>query len=229
MVGFVWSGAQVHDNEMTLNPQAGICPSQTPEISAYLERRNRFHADVGQTWPGTLNEPTDILDPIAITNDDVVRIRTAARCILGLYDAVSTTLRQLPEESLTKIGIPLPVASIAKAPSPVDDLLLARLDLIYTTTEIKLLDANFDAPGLAVETFEINKLVCRKWKQRDPNNRGRVALLELLHRTMKTAAQFINVSPHHCRIAVCYRRGYSREWPVHERPVLLNVVYKTRT
>ena len=90
-------------------------------------------------------------------------------------------------------------------------MLFARLDFICTDSEIKLLECNFDAPGLLVETFEIGRLACAHMELRDPNADGRTALVKCLLDAVKQVSDFVERPTSECNVVVCSRGCYERD------------------
>ncbi len=179
--------------------------------AAHIKRRQEFYDQYGFEWPGTLNEPTDILEAIPVQHEEFENIRLATRSIKEIYKYVLRHIPHIPEEELVRIGIPRKVVVASRCKSGVDDLALSRLDLIISEDDIKLLECNFDAPGLIVETFEINRLVCKQLHQSNPNELGEAALRKCYLRNIEKACRHIGKPKDRCEIAVCCRGEYSRD------------------
>jgi glutathionylspermidine synthase len=158
-----------------------------------------------------LNEANDLLDPLPLRVLDFDRLKEAARSITGIYRHALKYISFIPEDELIRLGIPTELASLSRYTSAADDLAFCRFDFIYTNEGIKVLDCNFDAPGLIVETFEINRLVCEEMRRGNPNDAGRASLIMGLARTVEKARNFMGMRREDCNVAICYRSDYSRD------------------
>ena len=179
---------------------------------AYIKRRQEFFDQYGYLWPRTLHEPTDILDAIPIKPGDFRRIRNAACAIAEIYRAFLRCLADIPRETLHKIGVPQDIIIASQCRTGVDDLAVGRLDLVVSKSGIKVLEGNWGAPGLIVETFEINRLICEQLNRPNPNQQaGYTALILTFMRNIEIACQYLGKSEVDCNLAVCYRAEYSRD------------------
>jgi glutathionylspermidine synthase len=186
-------------------------PRQVETVSSYRQRRRSFFDLHYQRWPGTLNEAYDILDPHVVDPCLLENIRTAAQAVMCVYRKISILLRELPQDYLKALGLPPEVEHLIRAPTPISDMLFARLDFIKTERGIKLLECNFDTPGLIVETFEINRLACEEIARIDPNADARRALSRFLFRAVKSAAQHLEIPLHELSVRICARKAYTRD------------------
>jgi glutathionylspermidine synthase len=180
-------------------------------LSEYLDRRCVFYSQYGQLWPNTLNEPYDILDSVPISLTKMNNIRQTTSSILKVYKTMARYIKYLSPDDLIRLGVPTELAWLSGCESAVDEVLFSRMDFSVKNKEIKLLEVNFDAPGLAVETFEINNLVCEDAGRQDPNYEARRALGEQMHRAVEQASGSVGKSRDQCLVGVCHRRGYGRD------------------
>ena len=180
-------------------------------LSRYMQRRVQLYQSLEGAWSKTLNRPTDILDAISLSALDVAEIKVAARAVMAIYSELAALLKQLPRSALQRIGIPATLSGLVDTPSSIDDLLLARLDFVATERGLKLLDCNLDAPGLLVETFEINRLVCRELNLVDPNHACRNVLKSVFADAVLSASRFIERPLKKCKIAIVYHQGFCRD------------------
>jgi glutathionylspermidine synthase len=178
---------------------------------SYIKRRQEFFDQYGYLWPRTLHEPTDILDAIPIKPQDFRRIRNAACAIAEIYKSFLRCLADVPRETLHKIGIPPDIIIASQCETGVDDLAVGRLDLVVSKSDIKVLECNWGTPGLIVETFEINRLICEQLNRINPNEAGYIALIRTFLRNIEIACQYLGKSRVECNLAVCYRAEYSRD------------------
>ena len=180
-------------------------------LTEYIQRRDNFYQRLGGAWSRTLNQPTDILEPISVTVDDIAEINAAARGVMAVYSELAILVRQLPRSALERIGIPETLSSLVDTPSLIDDLLFARLDFIVNGDGIKMVDCNLDAPGLIVETFEINKLVCSEMRAANPNQMARQLLSKTLSGAVSSVSRFVGRPVGECNTAVIYGEGFDRD------------------
>jgi glutathionylspermidine synthase len=185
--------------------------SASDAIFRYRERRQRFFDLYRRRWPGTLNEPFDILDPRPVQRGDMEDIRRAARAVVGLYQQISYILRKIPKAHFYNLGLPEEAAFLAGIGAPINDLLLARLDFVQSKQGPKLLECNFDTPGLIVETFAINRLACKEIGATDPNASARGALSQCLHQAVESSAKHLAKPISECRVRICARSQYARD------------------
>ena len=78
-------------------------------------------------------------------------------------------MRQLDDETLLQLGFPpesLPFIRLQTIPF---ESVIARLDLVVTEEEVKLLEVNADTPTFIKETFFVNGKVCEAFGVDDPN------------------------------------------------------------
>jgi glutathionylspermidine synthase len=178
---------------------------------SYIKRRQEFFDQYGYLWSRTLHEPTDILDAIPIKPEEFRRIRNAACAISEIYRSFLRCLAEVPRDELHRIGVPPDIIIASQCETGVDDLAIGRLDLVVSKSCIKLIECNWGVPGLIVETFEINRLICKQLNRRNPNDIGYIALIEVFIRNIEIACQYLGKSRIECNIAVVYRAEYSRD------------------
>lgn len=155
------------------------------ETWRYRRAREAFFARHGASFPGTLADPFDILAPYPLPRAEVLALTRAAAGLASVYTRVAVLLRSLPDEALLEIGLPPETLTVARSSVPrLADIVVGRFDLARTPGGYKLLELNADAPGLLVETFSLNRIVCEDAGQPDPNAGAEQALTEaLLHAT----------------------------------------------
>lgn len=184
---------------------------QSGTLADYLHRRERFFVDHGQRYRGTLNEPWDILDPISLSNTELERLHSLAVSTISVYRKIEDYLRRCPEELLVEIGIPDAVASAVRPASSLPATLLARLDVASTSDGYKVLECNFDSPGLVVETFALNGIVCADTGHRDPNEAGSKAFESHLGGALDSVAAHLGRRTVDLTVRVCAREGFTRD------------------
>src|SRR5262249_47594008 len=145
------------------------------ELEAYLDRRVQFAERHRSRWPGTIVEPYDLLEPHPIGRKELVAIGRATRGVCHIYRRTAQLLRSMPHGVYESLGIPPETIILSRALLPASDLLYTRLDLVSTREGYRLLECNFDAPGLLVETFSVNGLACDSLGRPDPNRRAKLA------------------------------------------------------
>ena len=186
-------------------------PQQRPELETYLDRRMRFARRHRGRWPGTIVEPYDLLEPHPIGQKDLVAIGRATRGVCHIYRRTAQLLMSMPYNVYESLGIPPETITLSQALLPARDLLYARLDLVPSQEGYRLLECNFDVPGLLVETFSINELACDLLCRPNPNRRAKLAFEAQLSNELRASATYLGKSLEDCVTVVCSRRAYTRD------------------
>src|SRR5262245_59249306 len=120
----------------------------------------------------------------------------------------------MPYNVYESLGIPPETIALSQASLPACDLLYARLDLVPGHEGYRLLECNFDVPGLLVETFSINQVACDSIGRPNPNRRAKLAFEAQLAHELRASARYLGKSLEDCVTVVCSRREYTRDGDV---------------
>ncbi|HJY79864.1 MAG TPA: glutathionylspermidine synthase family protein [Candidatus Binatia bacterium] len=179
----------------------------------YRQARQDFFARYGALWPGTVADPYDILEPIALPRAEIALLLQSAACLAAIYQRTAPLLRTLSDEALLELGLPPATLKVVRCILPgVADTVVGRFDLARTLDGYKLLEFNADTPGLVVETFSVNHTVCQEAGKVDPNEGGEQILSEALRDAVRAGLKYVGTGEQQrANIVVTACGRYSRD------------------
>jgi glutathionylspermidine synthase len=161
-------------------------------VAEYRRAREDFFARHGARWPGTLTDPFDILAPYPLDSDEIEQIRTATAALFRVYQGAASFIGELPDDALFRLGIPKRLLRAIRTSIPgLADCVWGRFDFARTAQGYRMLEFNVDVPGLVVEAFSINSVVCRDCGREDPNAGAEALLQATLLREVSVASRWI--------------------------------------
>ena len=166
-----------------------------PRLLEYRCLRQKFFAEHGHRWPGTLADPFDILDASPVGRSEIDEILEASTALSAIYKSAAELLRCLPDDALLDMGVPGFLLPAARSVIPgMPDCVIGRLDLARTKHGYKMLELNSDAPGLLVEAFSVNAEVCREIGHLDPNRSCERMVADALLDAVRAGVKYVGKS-----------------------------------
>lgn len=182
-------------------------------VREYRTARENFFARHAAFWPGTIDDPFDILEPYELPATDISELVQAAEAAAALYDRIATLLRTVPNDALLEMGVPPTLLNVVRCVIPgMAHAVLGRLDLVRTNGGYKLLEFNADTPGLLLETFSVNTKVCEEAQRSDPNAGGEAILARTVLDAIRTGLEYVGkVSTEAANIVFTFSRSCRRD------------------
>ena len=134
-----------------------------------MENRQDFYNKIPGFWHDLYNSEYALFDAKQEKQETIDQIRTASGRIARIFYKTSSLLRQLDNETLLQLGYPAATVPYLRFKDISFESIIARLDLVVTEHEIKLLEFNSDTPTFIKECFYVNDYVCRHWQLPNPN------------------------------------------------------------
>lgn len=132
-------------------------------------KRQSFYQTIPDFWHDLYDSEYALFDVKKENKEEINRIRTASERISRIFFKTSSLLRQLDDETLLQLGFPTAILPYIRFKSISYESIIARLDLVVTEEDIKLLEFNSDTPTFIKETFHVNEHICRNWNLQNPN------------------------------------------------------------
>lgn len=176
-------------------------------------RREAFYRKHAHHWPGTLLDPFDLLSPLPIDELSLRQATGAGQAISAIYSRLMSLLQGADIPDLLELGLPNEAIEFFKVRTPnFDPPVIGRIDLALTPQGYKMLEFNFDAPGLLVECFSMNGFACRHESLPDVNELGEQKLFAGLAAAIRSKLSWINKSEtDELNVAVCAEQTYVRD------------------
>jgi len=156
-------------------------------MNTFRQERQRFFEGIDGFWHDLFDTEYALWDVKKESPAKIKRIRQAAERIGHILFKTAPLLRQLDEETLLQLGFPKPALSFIKQQTLPFESVIARLDLVVTDEEVKLLEVNSDTPTFIKETFFVNGRVCRAFGLENPNEACEEKLREAVQLAVKMA------------------------------------------
>jgi len=187
-------------------------PAMDARTWRYRRAREAFFARHGARFLGTLADPFDILAPYPLPRAEILALTRAAASLASVYKRVAVLLRSLPDEALLDLGLPPETLAVARSSMPgLADIVIGRFDLARTQAGYKLLELNADSPGLLVETFSLNRIVCEHAGRPDPNEGAEQALTEALVHAIRAALDYLGKDRQSGHVVVTAAGNFDRD------------------
>lgn len=182
-------------------------------VREYRTARENFFARHAVFWPGTIDDPFDILEPYELPATDISELVEAAAAAAALYDRVATLLRTVPNDALLEMGVSPTLLNVVRCVIPgMAHAVVGRLDWVRTNGGYKLLEFNADTPGLLVETFSVNTKVCQEARRPDPNAGGEAILAGTVLDAIRTGLEYVGkVCAEDANIVFTFSRSCRRD------------------
>lgn len=156
-------------------------------MNIHREERKWFYERINGFWHDLYGMEYALWDVKKETSETVKRIRSATERIGHIVYKTAPLLRQLDDETLLQLGFPLESLQFIRLHTISFESVIARLDLVVTEKEVKLLEINADTPTFIKETFFVNGEVCKARGLHNPNEGCEQRLREAVQEAVKSA------------------------------------------
>ncbi|MEH6947213.1 glutathionylspermidine synthase family protein [Bacillus sp. JJ634] len=160
-------------------------------MSTFHDERKQFYEQIDGFWSDLYGMEYALWDVKKETSETIRRIRTAAERIGHIFYKTAPLLRNLDDETFLQLGFPPESFTYIRLQTLPFESVIARLDLVVTEQDVKLLEMNADTPTFIMETFNINEKVCKAFQLKDPNEACEDKLREALQKAIKAAVRFL--------------------------------------
>jgi glutathionylspermidine synthase len=138
-------------------------------MDTFQLERQQFYAKLNGFWHDLFGEEYALWDVKKDSPETIYRIREATNRIGQVLFKTAPLLRQLEDDTLLQLGFPEETINFIRIqPIPYESV-IARLDLVVTDEEIKLLEVNADTPTFIKECFAVNGSLCDEFRLQNPN------------------------------------------------------------
>lgn len=140
------------------------------KMSTFRHERQQFFEQIEGFWHDLFGTEYALWDVKTEKPTNVKRIRQATERIGHILVKTAPLLRQLDDETLLQLGFPFESLTFIRLQTIAFESVIARLDLVVTADNVKLLEVNADTPTFIKETFFVNGAVCKEFGLDDPNS-----------------------------------------------------------
>ena len=159
------------------------------------EQRQNFYRKITDFWHDLYESEYALFDVKKENEETIHRIRTATERITRIFLKTSSLLRQLDDKTLLQLGFPDATLHFIRFKNISPESIIARLDLVVTKDEIKLLELNSDTPTFIKECFYVNEYVCRHWQLSNPNAGMEKQLAQAIREAVKQSLSSLDYMP----------------------------------
>ncbi|MFC3886201.1 glutathionylspermidine synthase family protein [Bacillus songklensis] len=156
-------------------------------MKTYQQKRQHFYHHIPNFWHDLYGMEYALFDVKEETAEHIQRIRRAVQRIGHLFYKTAPLLRQLDDETLLQLGFPVESLTYVRFQTPVNESVIARLDLVVIEDGVKLLELNADTPTFIKETFFVNGKVCKAFDMKNPNEGCETTLRAAIREAIKYA------------------------------------------
>lgn len=161
-----------------------------------MANRDSFYEKLPSFWDRLYGEEYALYDCLPVEQQDITTIREATEDTYRIYKKFNLMLRQVPDETLIDLGFSnkaLPFLRMSILPY---ETVIGRFDFIHTKEGLKMIEFNSDTPTFIRELFEVNGLVCKEFKMKDPNEGEVDYLAKALRNSIFHCAKQLGVKGH---------------------------------
>jgi glutathionylspermidine synthase len=138
-------------------------------MDTFQLERQQFYTKINGFWHDLFGKEYALWDVKKDSQETIDRIREATDRIGQVLFKTAPLLRQLEDDTLLQLGFPEETINFIRIqPIPYESV-IARLDLVVTGEEIKLLEVNADTPTFIKECFAVNGSLCDEFRLQNPN------------------------------------------------------------
>lgn len=163
-------------------------------MESFCTIRQRFYQQLEGFWHDLYDTEYALFDIKVDTAETIQRIRQATECIGKIFFKTAPLLRQLDDTTLEDLGFPPETYHFIRLQVLPVESVIARLDLVVTDKDVKLLEMNADTPTFIKEAFYVNGKVCSALGQRNPNLDCEKQLQKAIKKAILSSAQSLKIS-----------------------------------
>lgn len=156
------------------------------------KERQEFYNQIDGFWHDLYNTEYALWDIKLESKQNIQRIRHATERIGQILFKTANLLRILDHQTLLQLGFPKETLSFLRLQTLPIETVIARMDLVVTEKDIKLLEFNSDTPTFIKETFFVNGELCKAFGVRNPNEGYELKLQQAIRRAINDAARQLN-------------------------------------
>ncbi|MCQ6275668.1 glutathionylspermidine synthase family protein [Bacillus sp. V3B] len=158
-------------------------------MNHFRHDRQQFFKQIEGFWHDLFGIEYALWDVKIEPLTNVKRIRQATEIIGHILLKTAPLLRQLDDETLLQLGFPSGSLTFIRLQTiPSFESVIARLDLVVTKEDVKLLEVNSDTPTFIKEAFSVNGAVCKEFGWNNPNEGCEQKLRKAVQEAVHTAA-----------------------------------------
>ncbi|MGE7915084.1 glutathionylspermidine synthase family protein [Lysinibacillus xylanilyticus] len=139
-------------------------------MNRFRENRQQFFSQIKDFWHDIYGMEYALFDIKRESAETINKIRQATEQIGHIFYKSAPLLRMLDNETLLRLGFPTETHSFIRLQTLPVESVIARLDLVVTEEQVKLLEINADTPTFIKETFFVNGKVCEQFELKNPND-----------------------------------------------------------
>ncbi|WP_223553077.1 MULTISPECIES: glutathionylspermidine synthase family protein [Lysinibacillus] len=139
-------------------------------MNRFRENRQQFFSQIKDFWHDIYGMEYALFDIKRENTETINKIRQATEQIGHIFYKSAPLLRMLDDETLLRLGFPTETHSFIRLQTLPVESVIARLDLVVTDEQVKLLEINADTPTFIKETFFVNGKVCEQFELKNPND-----------------------------------------------------------
>ena len=156
-------------------------------MDTFQLERQQFYTKINGFWHDLFGEEYALWDVKKDSHKTIDRIRVATDIIGQVLFKTAPLLRQLDDDTLEQLGFQEETINFIRIqPIPYESV-IARLDLVVTDEDIKLLEVNADTPTFIKECFAVNGSICHEFGLQNPNEGCENALREALREAINAS------------------------------------------
>lgn len=160
-------------------------------MSHFSKERQRFYRQIENFWHDLYSKEYALWDVKVESYETIWRIRQATERIGYIFFKTANVLRQLDDATLLQLGYPPETVSFIRLQTLPIESVIARLDLVVTEDELKLLEFNSDTPTFIKESFFVNSKICEVFGLDDPNEGCEVQLKKAIEESLSAITRTI--------------------------------------
>lgn len=139
-------------------------------MNQFRENRQQFFSQIKDFWHDIYGMEYALFDIKRESVETINKIRQATDQIGHIFYKLATLLRMVDDETLLRLGFPSETHSFIRLQTLPIESVIARLDLVVTEEQVKLLEINADTPTFIKEAFFVNGKVCEQFEMGNPND-----------------------------------------------------------
>ncbi|MGE7688916.1 glutathionylspermidine synthase family protein [Lysinibacillus sp. NPDC097214] len=139
-------------------------------MNQFRENRQQFFSQIKDFWHDIYGMEYALFDIKRESAETINKIRQATDQIGHIFYKLAALLRMVDDETLLRLGFPTETHSFIRLQTLPIESVIARLDLVVTEEQVKLLEINADTPTFIKETFFVNGKVCEQFEMKNPND-----------------------------------------------------------